>query len=152
MQSQNHHPRFSWEIVSEEKNVLQSAYQIVVKGHTGAPVWDSGKVQSRETVDITYAGAPLVSSGRYVYQITVWDNHGNEAVSEEELFETALLDSADWKAQWIEPAEPLSQLAENPLPKAQAIWGECMAAMMRGEQPKYYLDSDIWALFEAEPL
>ena len=132
----NRRPRFSWEIESEEKDVLQSAYQIVVKDHTGAPVWDSGKVQSRETVDITYAGAPLASSGRYVYQITVWDNHGNEAVSEEERFETALLDSADWKAQWIEPAEPLPQLAENPLPKAQAIWGECMAAMMRGEQPK----------------
>ena len=147
----NRHPRFSWEITSDEKDVLQSAYQIIVKDHTGALVWDSGKAQSRETVDIMYAGAPLVSSGRYVYQITVWDNHGNEAVSEEERFETALLDSADWKAQWIEPSEPLPQLAENPLPKAQAIWGECMAAMMRGEQPKYYLDSDIWALFDAEP-
>ena len=147
----NRHPRFSWEITSDEKDVLQSAYHIIVKDHTGALVWDSGKAQSRETVDIMYAGAPLVSSGRYVYQITVWDNHGNEAVSEEERFETALLDSADWKAQWIEPLDPLPQLAENPLPKAQAIWGECMAAMMRGEQPKYYLDSDIWALFEAEP-
>ena len=97
----NRRPRFSWEIESEEKDVLQSAYQIVVKDHTGAPVWDSGKVQSRETVDIMYAGEPLVSSGRYVYQITVWDNQGNEAVSEEERFETALLDSVDWKAQWI---------------------------------------------------
>lgn len=145
------HPRFSWEIISEEKNVFQSAYEITVKDHSGAVVWDSGKVQSRETVDIRYAGEPLVSSGRYVYQITVWDNCGNEAVSGVERFETALLEGTDWKAQWIEPAEPLPQLAENPLPKAQAIWGECMAAMMRGEQPKYYLDSDIWALFEAEP-
>lgn len=147
----NRHPRFSWEMKSEEKNVFQSAYEITVKDHTGALVWDSGKVQSRETVDIAYAGAPLVSSGRYVYRITVWDNFGNEAVSKEGRFETALFDRTDWKAQWIEPSEPLPQLAENPLPKAQAIWGECMAAMMRGEQPKYYLDSDIWALFDAEP-
>lgn len=147
----NRHPRFSWGIESEEKNVLQSAYQIIVKDHTGGLAWDSGKVQSRDTVDVEYEGKPLVSSGRYVYQITVWDNQGNEAVSEEERFETALLDSTDWKAQWIEPAEPLRQLAENPLPKAEAIWGECMMALMRGEQPKYYLDSDIWALFEAEP-
>ena len=147
----NRHPRFSWEIESEEKDIFQSEYRILVKDHTGVLVWDSGKVQSRETVDIAYEGAPLASSGRYVYQITVWDNHRNEAVSGEERFETALLDSADWKAQWIEPSEPLPQLAENPLPKAQAVWGECMAAMMRGEQPKYYLDSDIWALFDAEP-
>lgn len=147
----NRHPRFSWGIESEEKNVLQSAYQIIVKDHTGGLAWDSGKVQSRDTVDVEYEGKPLVSSGRYVYQITVWDNQGNEAVSEEERFETALLDSTDWKAQWIEPAEPLRQLAENPLPKAEAIWGECMMALMRGEQPKYYLDSDIWALFESEP-
>lgn len=147
----NPHPRFCWEIESDEKNVLQSAYRIIVKDHTDTVVWDSGKVESRETVDISYAGEPLVSSGRYVYQITVWDNHGNEAISRAERFETALFDSADWKAHWIEPAEPLPQLAENPLPKAQKIWDECMMAMMRGEQPRYYLDSDIWALFDAEP-
>ena len=45
----NRHPRFSWEMESEEKNVFQSAYEITVKDHTGALVWDSGKVQSRET-------------------------------------------------------------------------------------------------------
>ena len=85
----NRHPRFSWEIESEEKDIFQSEYRILVKDHTGVLVWDSGKVQSRETVDIAYEGAPLASSGRYVYQITVWDNHRNEAVSGEERFETA---------------------------------------------------------------
>lgn len=147
----NLHPRFSWEIISDEKNVFQSAYQILVRDHKGAAVWDSGKVQSRKTVDIEYAGASLVSSGMYMYQIIAWDNYGNEAESEEERFETALFASTDWKAHWIQPAQPLPQLAKNPLPKAQEIWGECMEAMMRGEQPKYYLDSDIWALFDAEP-
>ena len=38
----NRLPRFSWEIESEEKDVFQSAYQILVKDHTGALVWDSG--------------------------------------------------------------------------------------------------------------
>lgn len=103
----NRHPRFSWEMKSEEKNVFQSAYEITVKDHTGALVWDSGKVYGRETVDIAYAGAPLVSSCRYAYRITVWDNFGNEAVSKEGRFETALFDRTDWKAQWIEPSEPL---------------------------------------------
>ena len=46
----NRCPRFSWEIISDEKDVLQSAYHIIVKDHTGALVWDSGKAQSRETV------------------------------------------------------------------------------------------------------
>ena len=38
----NRHPRFSWEITSDEKDVLQSAYHIIVKDHTGALLWCSG--------------------------------------------------------------------------------------------------------------
>lgn len=147
----NRRPRFSWEIVSDEQDVFQKAYQITVYENDGALLWDSGKVESRETVDIEYSGESLASMGRYDYQITVWDNHGNKEISETAHFETGIFEPDEWNAGWIEPAEPFPQLEENPLQKAQTIWGECMAAMMRGEQPKYYLDSDIWALFEEEP-
>lgn len=144
-------PRFSWEIVSEEKNVFQIAYQISVHKSSGVLVWDSGKVESQRTVDIEYKGYPLESLERYTFCIVVWDNFGNKVESKTERFETGFFKLDEWKARWIEPAAPLPQLAENPLPKAQAVWAKCLEAMMKGEQPEYYLDSDIWNLFSEEP-
>lgn len=144
-------PRFSWEIVSEEKNVFQIAYQILVHKSSGVLVWDSGKVESQRTVDIEYKGYPLESLERYTFCIVVWDNFGNKVESKTERFETGFFKLDEWKARWIEPAAPLPQLAENPLPKAQAVWAKCLEAMMKGEQPEYYLDSDIWNLFSEEP-
>ena len=139
-------PRFSWEIVSEEKNVFQIAYQILVHKSSGVLVWDSGKVESQRTVDIEYKGYPLESLERYTFCIVVWDNFGNKVESKTERFETGFFKLDEWKARWIEPAAPLPQLAENPLPKAQAVWAKCLEAMMKGEQPEYYLDSDEFVL------
>ena len=67
----NRHPRFSWGIESEEKNVLQSAYQIIVKEHTGGLAWDSGKVQSRDTYRATME-APFLSAANTSIAAYVW--------------------------------------------------------------------------------
>ncbi|MBQ6767862.1 MAG: hypothetical protein IJP46_04225 [Prevotella sp.] len=64
-------PRFSWKIVSDEQNVVQTAYEITVEsgGHT---LWNSGRVESREQLWITYGGVPL-RSGQYC-EWTLCDN------------------------------------------------------------------------------
>lgn len=144
------HPRFSWQLESGESNTVQTAYQIFVRGLKGELIWDSGRRESNHTYDIVYEGAELESAERYTYHIQIWDNHGNTVMSEVRRFETAYFQTSGWKACWIEP-EPLPQLPENPLPKAQTIWNDCLMAMMRGEQPKYYLDSDIWETLPMEP-
>lgn len=198
------HPRFYWELESDETNTIQTAYRILVwtleqelvphstntplysiryprqlhvcesnrspttqsiHRHTSdtdikhyistdlrreALVWDGGRRESNKTYEIVYGGISLESAKRYTYQIQSWDNHGNTVTSEIQRFETAYFHIEDWKACWIEPV-PLPQLSENPLPKAQAIWNECLMALMRGEQPKYYLDSDIWDTLPTEP-
>lgn len=93
-------PEFSWKIESRRKNVLQSAYRIVVT--TGSKVmWDSGKTLSREQAFILYEGKPFQSRTTYEWTVTVWDEKG-EAVKAADTFETALLDTADWRAKWIE--------------------------------------------------
>ena len=66
-------PRISWEWNTEEKNVYQSAYQIIVQKEDGTIVWDSGKTKGRNTTDIEYEGQTLDSKCRYLYHITVWD-------------------------------------------------------------------------------
>src|SRR5688572_18714016 len=63
-------PRFSWVLRSDENGQKQTAYRVVVastpdllKKGTG-DLWDSGKVQSDETVHVEYAGKPLTSRQR----------------------------------------------------------------------------------------
>lgn len=95
-------PRLSWQLVSDKRNTLQTAYEIkVMDGKT--TVWNSGKVSSDQSTDIEYAGTRLVSEKAYTWQVRVWDNHGNTSAWSNASFQMALLDAADWKANWIEP-------------------------------------------------
>jgi alpha-L-rhamnosidase len=96
-------PRFSWQLVSDKRNTMQSAYEIKVSSGKTA-VWSSGKVSSDQSVNIPYDGPPLVSEKKYTWQVRVWDNSGKpSAWSEAASFQTALLNVSDWKANWIEP-------------------------------------------------
>lgn len=141
-------PRFSWEWDAEQNNVYQSAYQIMVQKEDGAIVWDSTKTAGRNTTDIEYAGQPLQSKCRYLYQITAWDQEGREVKSGQEYFETALRREEDWKASWIEP-DPLPQLETVPLKAAEDFWREMVAAMMRGEKVEMTYDEEN---LRAQPL
>ena len=51
-------PRFSWKIASDEKNVAQASWQIIVDCD-GSCVWDSGKVESDQSVLVPYGGLEL---------------------------------------------------------------------------------------------
>ena len=99
-------PRFSWQLVSNKRNVLQTAYEILVftsqKGK--APVWSSGKVMSAQSVFVPYSGSALQSGKKYKWQVQVWDNTNKLPVkSDTASFQMALLNTSDWKAKWIEP-------------------------------------------------
>lgn len=95
-------PRFSWQLVSTQRNVLQTAYEIKVASGK-APSWASGKVSSDQSVQVRYGGDGLQSGVKYNWQVRVWDNKGNiSAWSDPALFQMALLNKSDWKANWIE--------------------------------------------------
>ena len=53
-------PRFSWELVSSARGVVQAAYQVRVAaseaGLAKRALWDTGRVQSGESTQIQYAG------------------------------------------------------------------------------------------------
>lgn len=57
-------PRLSWKISATGYNVMQSAYSVRVatnpKFSSSSIVWQSGKVQSTESVFIRYAGADQI--------------------------------------------------------------------------------------------
>jgi alpha-L-rhamnosidase len=106
-------PRLSWQSDNSERNWRQSAYQILVAGSPAqlkaghADIWDSGKISSPESVGIAYGGPSLESRKRYYWTVRVWDSAGKSTQSlESAWWETAFLNKADWKAQWITWVNP----------------------------------------------
>lgn len=113
-------PRFTWQIVSEKRNVIQSAYELKVMNHKTV-VWNTGKVISDQSVHIVYEGAPLRSGEYYTWQVRVWDKNGKPSGwSLPATFHTGLFNTSDWKAEWIEPGFPEDTvLRPSPLMRRQ---------------------------------
>lgn len=112
----NPQPRFAWQLVSNERAAVQSAYQLVVKDAAGS-VWDTGKVGSVRSLHVPYGGTSLISGQRYTWAVRIWDGHGApSAWSEGASFEMGLLSASDWQARWIEPIELEDPLAFKPCP------------------------------------
>ena len=98
-------PYFSWKMKSDKDGTLQEAYQIVLKDPRGRILWDSGKVQGRQSAFIPYKGCELESTTRYTWEVTVWDNHRKMAAASS-WFETAFLRKTDWAAAWVSSGRP----------------------------------------------
>ena len=101
-------PDFSWQIQSDDRGVLQTSYRIVVSSDAegGMVVWDSGTVESDQSVGIVSTSITLNPSTRYYWRVTVTDNKGNEATSTETAyFETGLMKSGWSGAQWIKASD-----------------------------------------------
>lgn len=92
-------PGFSWKLSSSENNTVQQSYRIVVFKENELQ-WDSGVVQSDRSLYVLYEGASLQPATEYIVQITVVDNHGEEAHIEG-AFETGLMTWKNFKADWI---------------------------------------------------
>ncbi len=103
------HPVLSWVVESQLNGASQSAYQILVADsreqldNNAGNLWDSGKQQSNQSINVSYAGEQLKSAKKYYWKVKVWDNHGNESNwSEIASWQMGLLSDSDWEnAQWI---------------------------------------------------
>jgi len=93
-------PRFSWVTTSDEKDVRQTAYQIIVSGDKGE-LWNSGKVDSDEQLWIPYAGGKLKSGMQCSWKVKVFTNKGETAWSEPQRFGIGLLKESHWSGRWI---------------------------------------------------
>ena len=107
-------PRFSWQLSTPDRNVLQTAYEIQVSDGPdgGAPIWNSGKVQSDQSLYIPYGGPAVKSGQKYFWRVRIWDNKGRGGTwSKAASWQMGLLTPGDWKAQWIklareDPSQP----------------------------------------------
>lgn len=101
-------PSLSWRLESIRRGARQTAYRIQVARSADAlaagraDLWDSGRVDSDDTIGIRYAGAPLTSRQRCYWRVLVWDERGlTIPPSEICWWEMGLLNADDWIATWI---------------------------------------------------
>ena len=101
-------PRLSWILTSGVEDQVQTAYQVLVASspkmlnEKKADRWNTGKVESDQSILVEYAGDVLESREKCWWKVRVWDKDGKaSAWSEPASFELGLLAGGDWTADWI---------------------------------------------------
>jgi alpha-L-rhamnosidase len=102
-------PAFSWQIDSDQRNVLQSSYEILVSDNLSSleknkgNFWKSGKIRSGKSTQVAYQGKPLKAVTSYYWKVRIQDNKGNQSAwSAPAKWQMGLLKEDDWKnAKWI---------------------------------------------------
>ncbi len=102
-------PRMSWKLESDARNIIQSAYRILVSDDPEkldadeGNLWDSRKVASNQSIMIQYQGRILKAATKYYWKVRVWDTSGHgSGWSETATWQMGLLNPSDWNnARWI---------------------------------------------------
>ena len=100
-------PRLSWVLESDRRGARQSARRICAASSAERlaggdfDLWDSGRIEDGRTVQIVYEGIPPASRMVCWWQVQVWDEQGETAVSEPAFWTMGLLEPGDWQARWI---------------------------------------------------
>ncbi len=101
-------PRLSWIVDSPAAGDSQSAWQVVASTSRKNlekgifDLWDSGKVQSDQSIQIEYGGIPLKSRIYCYWKVRLWNQEYSAGDwSETAFFSIGLLRKKDWHAAWI---------------------------------------------------
>jgi alpha-L-rhamnosidase len=104
-------PRLSWILRGDRRGEGQGAYQVLVARTRAAlqrnegDLWDSGRVESDQSMHVVYQGKPLTSALHCFWKVRVWDQHDRPSPwSEPAWWTMGLLSRRDWKARWIAAA------------------------------------------------
>ncbi|MDA8762627.1 glycoside hydrolase family 78 protein [Flavobacteriaceae bacterium] len=99
-------PDFSWIIKSDDFNINQTHYQLFVATDKvfskKSLVWDSGKVNSSESVYVKYQGQSLEYATKYYWTVKVWTNQSSRPKqSKIGSCTSGLMGKEQWKSDWI---------------------------------------------------
>ncbi|MGN6221176.1 MAG: family 78 glycoside hydrolase catalytic domain, partial [Microbacterium sp.] len=101
------HPRFSWQIASSTRGVVQRAYELEIRSvRTPEQVMRTGRIESRDSVLVAFDGFEADSATEYRWRVRCWVDAADEPTAwAGSTFETALLRAEDWRARWIQPRQ-----------------------------------------------
>jgi alpha-L-rhamnosidase len=102
-------PRMSWKLITLQRNIRQTSYEIRVGSNAAELVkdrnllWTSGRVFSEQSTQVYYGGPVLTSRQKCYWQVRIWNNR-NQATpwSQVNSWKMGLLKPADWEAHWIQ--------------------------------------------------
>src|SRR5260370_8887798 len=104
-------PRLSWVLTPvnpKERGLRQTAYRLLVasseaalRANTG-DLWDSGKTESADSIQIVYRGKALNSGVAAWWKVQVWDQDGQASEwSTDAQWSMGLLQAQDWQGRWL---------------------------------------------------
>ena len=106
-------PTLSWQLRDTRDGAKQTAYEVQVATSAAnltsgkGDVWDSGKVESSDSIGVTYGGPAMQPSKRYFWRVLLWDRDAKQySASDASWWETGLLKQSNWNAKWIGYEEP----------------------------------------------
>ena len=117
-----HRPRLSWKLYSADRGVMQTAYRLQagtdLDGLEAAEglVWDTGIVETDQSLHLEYSGLPVGSRQRYYWRVKVWAGDRVSEWSEPAFWEMGLLEKPDWVAEWITTAGSDETSVSGPSP------------------------------------
>jgi alpha-L-rhamnosidase len=115
-------PRLSWIVETERRGWKQQAYRILVASSAellaqdNADLWDSGKVDSDQSLHIAYDGEVLSSGQPCWWKVRVWDEAGEGRWSAAAQWSMGLLRPEDWSGHWIGLETAVTGDDARPLP------------------------------------
>lgn len=102
-------PRLSWNAKSNQRGLKQTAYQVLVSSsledlnRNRGDLWDSGKVQSGQSLNVLYRGKTLRSRQIYFWKVKTWYTTGiASGWSKPASWRMGILGSNEWRGQWIQ--------------------------------------------------
>ena len=104
---ESEHPRLSWMLESDEQGVMQSGYHILVASSLEklaageGDLWDSGRVDSDQSLYVPYGGKELKSNQRCFWKVKVYTDNGETEWSEPASWGMGLLGESHWSGRWI---------------------------------------------------
>jgi len=132
-------PRLSWEVNDSRRGAYQAAYEIQAARAeaelaSGAELlWNTGKVDSDQSIHVSYAGVEPGAAQRVYWRVRTWDREGAVSPwSELAYWQRGLARAEDWKARWI----TLDEKREGPEP----IFGDWIwhAVLTDDEDTRYF--------------
>ena len=80
-------PRLGWQMHTDRQGARQTAYRVLAASGPDlldadqADLWDSGKVETDQSVHVPYGGPALASRQRVYWQVSVWDETGQATIA-----------------------------------------------------------------------
>ncbi len=95
------HPEFGWIVPLSNQGAVQKVYRIIVASSLPSiqanqgDMWDSGMVESAQSVGVKYAGKPLSPDTTYYWRVRTWTQDGQVSpYSQAQTFRTGALDGS----------------------------------------------------------